>query len=257
MSADAFPPGQALPRPQRLVTTSEAAVLLQVDEGTLWRLLDESGIRVHVLVQGRDQRVAVSVRDLLYLRAHPELRSRGPRALADEQGVGEDGLGFELDLLSAQHENAKARIASLEQHQRENLEELDRLRRDLEFERGQRLQQEILKSHLARVGEQLAAGQERLSALEGRLAEVRAEHERELGELETARAAERAYQSRERERLSTELARVSAERDELRRAVLAGQAEREALMRELSVARDLERATQRYCDRLEARLRGG
>lgn len=206
MFADSSLPGLPHLRNDRLVTTSEAAVLLEVDEGALWRLLDECGVRVHVLHEGRDQRVAVSVRDLLHLKAHPGLEAHSGtsgRHPGPEPDAARARLEFELELLSAEHDNLRARRAQLEEQLARTVEEGD-----------------------AR-----------------------------LAELDRARTAEREALSAERVRLGEELEHARAELVDLRRALLVGRAERERLGRELEVAREVERGTQRYVDRLERRLR--
>ena len=43
MPADPHPPGVPAPRSERQLTTAEAAVLLGIDEGALWRPLDDTG----------------------------------------------------------------------------------------------------------------------------------------------------------------------------------------------------------------------
>ena len=259
MPADSFHTGVPTPHNERLVTTSEASVLLGVDEGALWRLLDDSGVRVHVLHEGGEQRVSISVRDLLYLRAHPQLESEGLRLvgakddLDPQQAARQDRLAFELELLSAEHANAKARISQLEDDHSQRLDELERARVELENERGQRLQREILKSHLARVSERLATSQERQAELEGTLGRTAADWEDGLDALAKARDEERASLCAERQRIDSELTHTRKELEGVRRALLVGQSERQMLRRELLLARDVERATERYCDRLEQR----
>ena len=271
MPADPHPPGTSPvpwpgPNPGRLVTTSEAAVLLGLDEGALWRLLDDSGVRVHVMQERDGQKVAIELRDLLYLRAHPALGAR-PRptrlapapppvdATGHEVATRHDRLAFELELLRAQHANARERVAQLEQNLRARLTELEATQAALEVERGQRLQREILKSHLARVGERLEGTEARLGELEQELEQADQERDRQLTELVEARDAERAVLCAERGRLEADLVRAGQGLESLRRAVLVGQAERDALRAELETARQVERATQSYCDRLEQRLR--
>jgi chromosome segregation ATPase len=274
MSADPHVPGASFvprdrPMPGRLVTTSEAATMLGIDEGALWRLLDSAGVRVHVLHERDEQRVAITVPDLLYLRAHPGL-VKGPRATVagdleltttplDREYQGPASrharLEFELDLLRAERANARERATQLELALQVRVGEVERLRADLEEERGQRLQREILKSHLVRVGESMETTELRLAQLEHGLNQAMEDHRRELEELEQARKVERDALCTQRVRSEAELERRGGEIEALRRSVLVGKAERDGLRRKLNLAREIENSTQRHCDKLEERLR--
>ncbi|MDA1265156.1 MAG: hypothetical protein O2816_08785 [Planctomycetota bacterium] len=258
MPADPHPPGLPAQNPQRQLTTSEAAVLLGIDEGVLWRLLDDTGIRLHVLHEAGEQKVSLSIQDVLYLRATPPLRTASShlrRLPTRTLPSAEDGVRFELELLTAEHANAKERLSKLETVGRAQLEELERLRDDLEEERGNRLQREILKSHLARVGEGLQGTEARLAELEHRLEHTRQLHAQELDALEEQRRGDQVRLIAEQQRLEQAHQAQVEECHALRRATLVGAAERERLVRELEAARAVERNNVRYCERLEGRLR--
>lgn len=243
MSADRVSPSASGHPHPRLVTTSEAAVLLGVDEGTLWRMIDRAGLRVHAW---RESEVAIQVTDVLYLRAQAK-SAPGPRLVQKQDH-------FDIELLAAQHANAKERLEQLEIKHREHLEQLDDLVERLEEERENRIERELLRAELAKATKSLEEGAKRLESLEVDLNEAQAEHDKRVDELSAARDRERAALCTERSDLIDRLTAATDELEDLRRAVLAGRAEREALRAELEVTARLERSTQRYADKLEEKL---
>jgi hypothetical protein len=253
MPADSYPFGVPAPCHDRLVTTSEAAVLLGVDEGALWRLMEEAGVRSHALEEGGQRHLSILVRDLLYLRAYPRLSAGALRLVpgggeADsEETSREDRLKFQLEVLSGEHARAKERITQLEGHQQRHLDQLEQAQTELEEEREQRQQHEL---HESRVSEHLAASPGRLDDLELALQEATEDRDRQL----EAQNGERAALCAERQQLTEDLAAARVELEELRRVLLLGRAERTKLRRDLELSQEIERATQSYCDRLEWRL---
>ncbi len=274
MSAESHPPadrrsGASGSHPVRLVSVAEAAALLGLTQSTLWKLVADRAIRVHPWAGEGERGAAMDLDDILRLRADPSLTPRprlvrrqgwrDPRSTVHRMPAAAtpipSNLQFELELLRAEHANARDRIARMEKTLHSRTAELERVEGLVEEERAQRLQREILKSHLAEVGGRLDGTHRRIEALEDALRATREAHEEELATLDANRNAERAALAGENRRLVEEEARLRRELEALRRTALVGRAERDRLQSELETAVQVERATQKYCNRLEEHLR--
>lgn len=249
-----------------LVGVDEAAQVLGVPHQTLFRLFELSGVSVRRLQVGRRRLTMLSVDDLRMVRdalgrvrpeppSLPAERDTGAtwvRARQLEAWNGE--LEFQRRLLEVQLATTRALQGDAERDLAKALTQVEALRGRLERaeQHCDLLERERLtltsreeaiaerEADLDRRACALAERESRLDALERALDAARAELTAAGEDLGAAREDARAAR-----------ATIGLERDARTRA----ETERDALRASLAVAQEVERSTQRYCDRLERRMR--